>query len=79
MTQEENIQLGATEVIEWVAVSDRLPIISDGDQKGYVMVFLRTDRQWGWPTNVGFGKWNRVSSRSHTHWRRCPKPPVQAD
>jgi len=63
--------------MEWISVKNKLPTKDDADDKGYVMIYQRQDRQWGWPTRVGFGKWNRVTPKVHTHWAQIlPEPPI---
>lgn len=61
--------------MEWISVKDRRPKLEDASDRGFVMVFLRDDRQWGNPTKCGFAKWNRVSDDRHTHWMPLPEPP----
>jgi len=64
---------------KWTSITDGYPAENDADDRGYVLVYLRKDRQWGWPTRVGFGKWNRVCKGSHTHWMQPPKPPIDSN
>lgn len=61
--------------MEWISVKDRLPANVDAGEKGYVMTYLRKDRQNGYPTRICFNKWNKVTPETHTHWMRLPKSP----
>ena len=59
----------------WVETKKQLPIMTDANEDGYVLVSLRKDRQWGRGNRIGFIKWNRVKSERHTHWAKAPQPP----
>lgn len=61
--------------MEWVSVSERLPIKNEADRSGYVVV-LREDGE------TDFCRWNEVakgcvSGRKYTHWISLPEPPYQ--
>lgn len=60
--------------MNWIALGSRLPTASDADSNGYVLVHLRSDRQWGYPTKVGAAKFERVTSVKHTHWAVIIRP-----
>lgn len=62
--------------LNWINSKKRKPELLDACPKGYVMVYLRNDRQWGQPTRFGFSKWNRVTSSRHSHWVKIPNAPV---
>ena len=59
----------------WISTKDKLPTIEDGCKTGYVISYIRNDRQWGWPTKYGYSKWDRVKITTHTHWMKLPPPP----
>ena len=63
---------------QWIPVT-KLPTERDANEKGYVITYLRKDRQWGWPTKVGFTKWNKVNRQRHTHWMHCPNAPANRE